>query len=52
MFIPHFASPAGNGRNKTAREETPSFVKATLPLATPDQNIRGQEGGDGRAKYD
>jgi len=32
--------PAGNPLNKTAREETPSFVKLTLPLA---------KGEDGRA---
>ncbi len=40
-----------NPRNETAREETLSFVKSTQPLATPDKNIRGQEGEDGRAKY-
>jgi len=35
----------------SAREETPSFVKVTPPLATPDKNIRGQKGEDGGAKY-
>ena len=27
------------------------MTKVTLPLATPDKNIRGQAGGDGRANY-
>jgi len=29
-----------------------AFKEVTPPLATPDKNIRGQEGGDGGANYE